>query len=529
MTLVEAPAESYRRPSVSQRPAPPVPDRSWRTSRSLTETGLWIPVAVAALTVVVRILDVAKAYDINSDEVNYTDLSISLQHGIFPPTFQGAPFVLHPPAFFAIGGSWLGTLGIHGSYFNEIFGLRYLNVVFAAISAVLIYSLGVRMVGRPVGLGAAVLFAFDPYILRQNGRAMLETSTLAFVLAGYQLLLMLVGSRARHRRATAIAGGLLLGVGIVDKDMAAILVLAPLAVIVWKDLGIERRLAVTALVAALVPYAVYVAALMAQGDLSLFVSQETLGLRRQLGLVQGTGFNAPGSPSLFSVAGNQLAHYWVTYLISALGVASSLYLLARSDRPVLKIWSLVTLAGAISLLYAVLFGTIEEQMLYFMYVPALLAFMAAVVILARTCCVERPKANHRLRRVVAWGVILFAVYDLGVWVSVRSTQNDGLQRVTNWFASNAPHPGVIANDTEVTMLLLQRSGFAATQISTPETAAADHVRYLTLLSASLVGNYGSLNLAQAAFFEHYGRLVYRYHESTYGTVSIYETNNPAVW
>jgi 4-amino-4-deoxy-L-arabinose transferase-like glycosyltransferase len=529
VTAVEAPAETNRCPSASPRPAPPIPGRSRKRSRGLTDMGLWIPVAVAALTVVVRILDVARAYDINSDEVNYTDLSISLQHGTFPPTFQGAPFVLHPPAFFAIGGSWLGTLGIHGSYFNEVFGLRYLNVVFAAISAVLIYFLGVRMVGRSVGAGAAVLFAFDPYILRQNGRAMLETSTLAFVLAGYLLLLMLVESRTRHRRATAIAAGVLLGVGIVDKDMAAILVLAPLVVIAWKDFGIDRRLAVTALVAALVPYAIYVAALTAQGDLSFFVSQETLGLRRQLGLVQGTGFNAPGSPSLFSVARNQLVHYWVTYLISALGVVSSLYLLVRSDRPVLRIWSLVTLAGAISLVYAVLFGTIEEQMLYFMYVPALLALMATVVILARARYVERPKANHRLRRAVAWGVLLFAVYDLGVWVSVRSTQNDGLQRVTKWFAANAPHPGVIANDTEVTMLLLQRSGFAATQISTPETAAAEHVRYLTILSASLVGNYGSLNPAQAAFFAHYGRLVYQYRESTYGTISIYQTINPAVW
>jgi hypothetical protein len=193
------------------------------------------------------------------------------------------------------------------------------------------------------------------------------------------------------------------------------------------------------------------------------------------------------------------------------------------------VWAVVTLAAAVSLAYGVFFGTLEEQMLYFMYVPALVALVAAVVLLARSVYRDRPVANHRFRRGVAAAVLLFSVYDVGVWFQVRSTPNDGLRRVAAWFHANAPQPGVIANDTEVTMLILQRSGFQAIQIADPASAAARRVRYVTILSVSVKGNYGTLNPAQAQFYEHYGRLVYQYRESTYGTMSIYETTNPAIW
>jgi hypothetical protein len=81
----------------------------------------------------------------------------------------------------------------------------------------------------------------------------------------------------------------------------------------------------------------------------------------------------------------------------------------------------------------------------------------------------------------------------------------------------------------VTTDLLVRSGFQAMSLTDPQTAARQHVRYLVLLSSTLVGNYGSLNRAQAQFYEHFGQPVFRFHESTYGEVSIYETTDPDVW
>jgi 4-amino-4-deoxy-L-arabinose transferase-like glycosyltransferase len=511
------------------RPPPglPAPRRLW--ARALTWLSPWLPLAVMALAFVLRIVQIGSAYDINSDEVNYTDLSMSLQHGHFPPLFEGAPFVLHPPGYFTVGAAWLSLLGTHGSYFHYVTALRVLNSLLAVMTAGLIYALGVRLVGRSVGLGAALIFAVDPYILRQNERAMLETSTLAFLIAGYLLLLSLLDRPSKPARTRTAAAGLLLGCAVVCKDAAAILVVGPLLIFMWKDFGLRRRTLMCVLLFALVPYATYVIALTARGYLGFFLSQETLGLRRQLGLDQATGFNAPGSPSLLSVALKQLSQYGVTYLLSGLGAIASVYLIVRGQRPSQRIWSVVALAGTVTLVYSVAFGTIEEQMLYFMYVPAIVALMAAVVVFARSRYEARPLANHRGRRAVALVVVLFTLYDAVVWGRARAVPNDGMARIVAWFESHAPHPGVIANDTEVTALVLRRSGFQAVIVAGRQSAAAAHVRYLTVLSASLVGHYGALDSAQAAFFAHYGRLVYQYRESTYGTMSIYETTAPRIW
>jgi hypothetical protein len=530
MTITdERQTSDFRRPGRPRPPAPTEPVRRWRMARNLTETGLWLPAAVVAFAMVVRLVDITRAYDINGDEIDYSSLTLSLRSGFFPPVFNGTRFLLHPPFFFGLGSVWADAFRLHGSYIDLLLALRPLNALLAGISAGLLYALGVRMVGRAVGVGAALLFALDPYILRQNGRVMLETSSMALLLAGYLVLVSVMEGRSRHPTRTTVIAGALLGLAILDKDVCAILVVVPLVVMIWWDMGLSRKLILTTLMASLAPYAFFLAALTVGGYLPSFLSQETLGLRRQLGLVQETGFNTAGNPSLFGTAINQLAHFWVTYLISALGILGAAYLVRRTREYTMRLWAVVTLAGAISLAYSVIFGTVEEQMLYFMYIPAILSLMAALVVFARSRFHTYSTANHRFRRVVASAVVLFSVYDLGVWAQIRSAPDNGIQRALTWFQTYAPHPGVIANNTEVTTDLLVRSGFQAMSLTDPQTAARQHVRYLVLLSSTLVGNYGSLNRAQAQFYEHFGQPVFQFHESTYGEVSIYETTDPDVW
>ena len=136
-----------------------------------------------------RFAHVGSAYDVWQDEVNYVDLSISFRHGQFPPRFDGDPFLLHPPLFFALSALWEDLVRTSGSYFDVVDSVRALNIVFAIASAGLLYALGTRLGNRYTGAAAGLVFACDPYIMRQNGRALLETSTLMWVLAGYLILL----------------------------------------------------------------------------------------------------------------------------------------------------------------------------------------------------------------------------------------------------------------------------------------------------------------------------------------------------
>jgi hypothetical protein len=168
-------------------------------------------------------------------------------------------------------------------------------------------------------------------------------------------------------------------------------------------------------------------------------------------------------------------------------------------------------------------------MFYFMYVPAIVALMAAIVVIARTHFRAQPATNHRLRRAIACAVAFVSLYNLGVWVQLRSHPDDGLARTVRWFQTYVPDPGTIGNNTQVSTDLLTRSGFRAMNIADPQTAAQNHVRYLLILSSTLVGNYGTLTKPQASFFAHYGRLVFRYRDNTYHAVSVYETTDPAIW
>ena len=504
--------------------------RSWQRARVDVVT-----VAVLmALAGGLRFVNLGRSYDLWEDEVNYVDLSSSIRHGHFPPLFASAPFLLHPPLFFSLSAGWLALLHTSGSYFHVVDTVRALNVIFAVISTGLLYDLGTRLGRRFTGIMAALLFAFDPYVMRQNGRAMIETSTVMFVLAGYVVLLRLYQQRSRRPVVDAVGAGLLLGLSVISKEMAIVLIVIPIGgAILWRW-GIGRRLHALVLGAAVVPYTAYLVMLIAVGQFGDFVQQQTGGVQRMLGLEKTTGFSRAGSPSLVHTLLAQVTGFGVTYLISGLGLLASLYLLKTVDRDDQRLFALVTIAGAGTLAYAVVFGTIEEQFLYLLYVPAILSVaVAATVFISRQRGTHFGEARHRSAQfwVRSIGAILavFIVYDFGLWVHTRSEADNGMLRVVSFFQHQTRDPGVIGNDTPVTGYAEQRAGYQAILMGTPAAAAAAHVQYVTILSVSVDGGYGSLDRAQANFYETHGRLVFHFHDSTYGTIGVYRTDNPSIW
>ncbi len=505
-------------------PTDVVTDPPPRASRA----GLAVGAGIVVLAVVVRLVAVGPAYDLLGDEVDYVDLGTSLRHGAFPPVFPGSgPFLLHPPLFFAISAAWQILLQPGGGWFHLLVTIRVLNVVFAAGSAGCLYVLGTRLANRYAGVAAGLLFALDPYVLRANGRVLLETSTLLFVLLGYVILLRVLQGRSRHPVPVAVAAGLLLGIGIVGKDLAAVLVVPPLALLVVTGWGTTRRRSAAALVASLVPYGIYVAALAAVGSLSAFWSQETAGFDRLRGQQKTTGFSKAGAPSLSHTLVAQLSTFGTTYLVLIVALAATLYLLVVSRRPDHRLFAAVTVCGGLTVFYALFFGTIEEQFLYLLFVPALLSLAVGVAEGIRRRSVLGPR---RATHFVAVGLLaVVACYDLGVWAHIRTSPDNGQQRIAAWFATHAPHPGIIGNDTQVTVYTLQRTGFDAALMGSPAAAAAEHIRYLTVLPTETANSYGALSQAQERFFEAHGRRVFSFHEATYGDVQIYETTDPAAW
>jgi len=376
---------------------------------------------------------------------------------------------------------------------------------------------------------------------------MLETSTLFWVLAALVILLPVVAGTSRRPYLMGVIGGLVGGLAVVSDDMAIFLVVVPLAVAVWRGWGGERGPLGWALAASFLPYGIFTLAVFLDNQITYLWDQQFNGLQRLLGFVQTSGFNQAGSPSLVHRMIVQFDQFGSTYILCVLGAALAVYLIftRRPDwirrrsslaqgvatEPVdeaTAFLSLVAIAGAVALGYAVLFGTIEEQFLYYLYLPVLLVIPIGV-----GAFVQRKHLHPSRAKVVKvmLAVVLAALvgWDSAVAAQVRSSSDDGMQRVVTWFDQNAPHPGVIGTSDGTTPTLLQTVGFGSTSLTSARVARTDHVRYVIFLSAEQTGDYSTLTSSQVRWFQHHGRLMTSFNESTFGTVSIYKTKNAKLW
>ena len=136
------------------------------------------------LTLLIRLALHARPFDLFGDEVIYTDLGRSVLSGGFP-RFFGTIFFLHGPGFFYLESGWAHLLGSPSSLMAWVYEMRTLNSLLAAATAVALVLLASRISSPRVGIAAGVLFALDPFCIRQNDRVLLETAMMLWVVLGY--------------------------------------------------------------------------------------------------------------------------------------------------------------------------------------------------------------------------------------------------------------------------------------------------------------------------------------------------------
>jgi hypothetical protein len=326
--------------------------------------------ALGLVAFFMRYVGRATTFDLFVDEFVYEGLGRSVRSGGWPH-FGHHLFYLHPPGFFYLEGLWENlTLPRDTDPIARIVAARGLNSVLAGISTGLL----VRIVGRRSllwGLFAGVLFAFDPFALRQNGRALLETATMTWALLGLAVLLPMLGQpQARHARLRAIVGGLALGCSILTKDIAVMVTLMPLlcAAILWRRQ--RPRWLPDAIIASVVPYGVYVLGITMTGHTDPWLQTKFSGILRMSGTQVTTGFSVPGAPSLWEQVKSQVFTFGPSYTLLALGGLGALGLLFRRNDTSGQLLALTFFGGALTVAYSLAFGTIEEQVLYFALVPA---------------------------------------------------------------------------------------------------------------------------------------------------------------
>ncbi|MFH9728110.1 ArnT family glycosyltransferase [Streptomyces sp. NPDC017254] len=485
-----------------------------------------VPTAVyaagaALLTVILRLVEISRAGDLFIDEPIYRQLGESAAAGGFPRTDEGL-FFLHPPGYFYVEAGWTKLVGGHSDIIAGVHSSRVLNALLAGVTAALIVFLVARVRSRGAGVVAGLVFALDQFCIRQNNRVLLETGTMVWILAGYLVLVGLTRAESPPRpRARALLAGLFFGLAILTKDHAVLITVLPLLAALLLGWGPPRRLVALTTGVAVLSYVVYVAFLAGFGHFDEFWEAKTSGVRRLLGVVQETGFNAEGTPSLSGRLLAELPGYGVTYLLLAL-TPVALFLLLRRKEPVYRLLALFHASAIVTLGYALGVGTLEEQALYLLFVPNLVALAVTV---------PMPSRSRPGLRLAAWAALVAVLAaPAAVYARDRWTPDDGFDRLRAFLLTHVPAgSGIVTVDGQrtrgVTSWALNDTYRLGNWV-TPEEQAANDAHYVIVPWRVVEQGYGRSSLTEVERLTAGLRPVFAFDGPTYGTLALYRLPAP---
>lgn len=491
----------------------------------------WAAVTAGLLTAVVRLALIPHSFDLFGDEVIYADLGHSVTGGGFP-RLQG-PFFLHGPAFFYLEAGWIHLVGWPADVIVRIDQIRALNALLAGVTAAVLVLLAARAASLRAGLVSGLLFALDPFCIRQNDRVLLETAMLLWVLLGYLVLAPLTeGSEPRHARARAAGAGLLFGAAWLTKDEGALLTVLPLLAAAALRWGPHRSLSLLAAGVATAAYAAYVGVVALGGEWGTWWFAKTEGVRRMLGMTQITGFNSKGAPSLVGRLATEGRFFGTSYLLLLLAVPAVLVLLRRGQLP--RLLGLFYLAGAAALGYAVTLGTLEENELYLLFVPSLLILPVGAVLWLRRWRArgERPARARAVAGAFTAAVALLACVNLTTCVVWLIQPDNGFQRLRQYMAAHLPAGTTVASVDDSPPLTAGTTYWALSDrydVGAWASAAdrtAHHVRYVVIPWMEIGQGYSYITEVQAHSLVRGGRLLFSFHGRTYGDLALYRIPLP---
>ena len=523
-----------------------------------------LPVLIFTLAFAAAAWRLDQAPDIFVDEILYTRMGIRVAEANNFVWDNGNPLVVHPPFYFLIEAVYWKATGLLGldtnpqlytitNIFEDVYHARGLNVLVAALTAVLFFVLGSRLKNRRLGVLLAVIFLLDPFGLRTNRRAMLETLAGFLTLAGMGVFLLEVArARGGFNPRRAVAAGGLLGLGMLTKDLVFT---APLVLVLFGVLerrrpranrspgsrrAESREMHLAAFLAAsiaLLASLLFPLWALVVGNWPRFVDVKWLALQRLSGLARLTGWNRPGV-SLLDLLMQRLSDYGTTYLLLALGGVATFLLLRYAQRypaaRFLAAWGLVLYPFYAFLAVA---GGGADQYYYYLLLPAILIVGYSLEMLPEafaehTRSMASRRSTSRLR-VLGIGLLLiiFLPYNAAHWALTYHVGSDnGYYHVAAYVDEKVPS-GEALNASGDRLKFnyffpARRIAFAAT----PEEAQAAQVHYFVLAPRDIQARYGRGTPELAAWIVTRGERLFTFEGESFGPIYLYhveyETEGP---
>ena len=480
---------------------------------------LWAAVVlIGCATFVLRAIHLDRSWDIFVDEISYLRLSQSVAENL-DVTLYGDPFYLHPPLFFFLEGAYMKLLPPTGDLIHQIYDLRYVNVVLAGLTAVVLFGLGRRLAGWSAGVLTAAIFALEPFVIKMNSRNYLDTAAMLWVVLGYYVLFSAMNDEKKRlplRRVLAV--GALFGLALLTKDLTAFATLLPLAVCFFMNWAIPRlQCALTGVVAMLV-YAPYPIVAYAIGDWRDFSYQKLRGASRLAGLRHETGFNQEGGPSFLDAIISNLNEFALTYALLATGglsVVALFFFFRGPAKRLLLAWSASTYAV---LAYSVGLGTLEEQLFYYLIISSILATVVTTKLILETKLVNKS-ARRDLLAATVLSLVAFFSWGSYVWVQVHGTPDNGYERVEAYIQENVPEGSKIAALGDTGQFLLSRG--PSNEYASVEELQENNVDYVVFGSYMTEKGYGDASPEFYRKITDHGELVYDFEGRSFGLLGVY--------
>jgi hypothetical protein len=322
--------------------------------------------------------------------------SIALGHGL--TSYGGPPgtFFYDPPLFMLVEAIPIKLLGLASrDLFSALYTVRLINIGAGALTAALLFVLGMRLRNFWTGLFISILFAIDPFVLRNVRRNFLEPSVMLLVVLA--MLLLHRHGEGLTRRA-AITLGVIFGAMLLVKEVSFYFLAVPLMFLLLGNPRAYRRVVppvVASWAIALGIYGLYPAWALLSGNWTELVARKGSQLARLTGQVQHTGgYHDSTHPSLLQTLEAQLPRYGPSYFFVILGGILALYLLLHSRKDVgarlLASWGLVD--GAFFVGLYLKGGALNDQYFYLLLVAMtpVIGYSVAVLVSTARSTSRRP-------------------------------------------------------------------------------------------------------------------------------------------
>jgi 4-amino-4-deoxy-L-arabinose transferase-like glycosyltransferase len=495
------------RPAQTAPIAPPVERRRDIRSRRLRPTVFMTAIGLGLIAAALRLINITTSYNLFIDETTYGAIArdSTLATG---PMLHGAPFVLHPPLgllLLAAPAHLLGTQDL-ATLVGEL--RPFVALVGALTVAVLFLTL--RKAGlRKAAFVAAALVSLDPLVISFDSRVMLEAFGQLFATLTIAAAVGAANAPPRTRwrwtAMTALAGAATFG----TKETFGLVILATLVFVAIAAPRGHRRPPLFAAGGMLVGYGLVNLAMINWAGFAAWWQMRTSGLARLLGTHQPTGFKAGGvHESLWDRILPNGAELGATYAVLVIGGICVLSLLwdvlrrrgaigelppaALSAVRVLAIWA-VCACGYLG--YAIVFGSLEEQMFYIAAAPCAAALAIRIFL----------TGNQLLRQGLLVGVGALIVAQGIAWCQVHTVPDDVYPQMLAQISDVVP-PGSAVSVTEETAQFVL-SGYNLGQWATVDELASHHVEYVLLSDRLVDGGYGLADKTFAAAVRGHGTLV----------------------